>query len=195
MMLVNAPESSRHMDLEDIEKYSMGGMSEEAAGEFEEHLLICQVCRDRVMESDRYVRAMRGATRQLRHRAAPAARQRFPWTSWGFVALAAAILVLAVVALRPGGGKPEFAVSLFAIRGADTMAQAPAGAVLVLHPDLTALASPPPYRLQLVDAGGATVWQGTFPAAKLPPRHAGIYYLRLYSTGGELLREYGLAVK
>lgn len=34
------------MNAEDIEKYSMGDVLEELAADFEEHLLICQVCRD-----------------------------------------------------------------------------------------------------------------------------------------------------
>lgn len=194
-MLVNAPESSRHMDAEDIEKYSMGGISEEAAAAFEEHLLICQSCRDQVTKSDLYVRAMENAARQERQPAA--VRQPSRWHHWRLVALAAAVLVMAVTVavLRPGGGKPEFAVSLSAMRGADVIAKAPAGAVLLLHPDLTGLPVPPPYRLQLVNAAGATVWQGALPAARVSPRRAGNYYLRLYSAAGDLLREYGLTVE
>lgn len=192
MMLVNASESGRHMDVEDIEKYSMGRISEESAAQFEEHLLICQACRDRVTESDRYVRAVRSAARHVRQR--DMARQWSPGFYWRVLAFAAAVLVLAVV-LRPRGGQPDFAVSLSAMRGADVMAKAPAGAVLVLHPDLTALPIPPPYRLQLVDSAGATVWQGAGSSARVSPRRAGTYYLRLYSGAGELLREYGLTVE
>lgn len=195
MVLVNAPESSRHLDADDIEKYSIGGISEESAAELEEHLLTCQACRDRVTESDRYVRAVQNAARQLDR--AGMVRQVSASHHWRMWALAAALLVLAVTAavLRPWAGHPEVAVSLSAMRGADLTAKAPAGAVLVLHPDLTGIPASPPYRLQLVDAVGSTVWQGAFPAARVSPRRAGAYYLRLYSSGGELLREYGLTVE
>lgn len=195
MVLVNAPESSRHLDADDIEKYSLGDISEDSAAELEEHLLTCQACRDRVTESDRYVQAVRNASRQLLRESA--VRQSPAWLHWRMWALAAALLVLAVTVavLRPGATHPEFAVSLSAMRGADLVAKAPAGAVLVLHPDLTGIPAPPPYRLRLVDAVGSTVWQGASPAARVSPRHAGAYYLRLYSSGGELLREYGLTVE
>lgn len=195
-MLVNAPESSRHMEPEDIERYSTGDMSEESAAEFEEHLLICQACRDRVTESDRYVRAMKNAARRLR-RERVAGQWMWLGYGWRLWVLAAAVLLLAVTAalLRPRGNQPQFAVSLSAMRGAGLGTNAPAGAILLLHPDLTGLAAAPPYRLQLVDAAGATVWRGALPDARVPARRAGTYYLRLYSSAGELLREYGLTVE
>ncbi len=52
-MLVMLPKAIRHMDAEDIERYSMGDISEERCAQFEEHLLICETCRIRVAESDR----------------------------------------------------------------------------------------------------------------------------------------------
>lgn len=81
------------------------------------------------------------------------------------------------------------------MRGADVIAKAPSGTVLLLHPDLTGIPAPPPYRLQLVDATGATVWQRALPAARVSARRTGMYYLRIYSAAGELLREYGLRVE
>jgi hypothetical protein len=46
--------------------------------------------------------------------------------------------------------------------------------------------------LQLVDRDGREVWKGSTATAKIPAIPAGQYFLRVYSTGGELLREYGL---
>jgi len=60
------PKAIRHMEIEDVERYSMGDLSEPDSAQFEEHLLICELCRDRVRESDEWVRAMVTAARKLR---------------------------------------------------------------------------------------------------------------------------------
>jgi anti-sigma factor RsiW len=193
-MLVMASDKNRHMDAEDSERYSMGDLPEELSTQFEEHLLICEACRNRVAKSDEFVRSIERAGKQIRLGGAP--RRRPAWRQWTIL-LAAASLLLAMVVfgLSRGGGRPEFAVSLAAMRGAETMAQAPAGTPLALHPGLTGLPSSPSYRLEMVDAAGATVWRGTFPGARVPPRRAGAYFVRVYSAAGELLREYGLQVR
>jgi len=69
---------TRHMNAEEIEKYSLGGLSEEQAAPFDEHLLLCEVCRKSVEASDAYVAAMRGAARQVRQRDMPAKPGRKP---------------------------------------------------------------------------------------------------------------------
>jgi anti-sigma factor RsiW len=42
------------------------GHFDEEAEQIEEHLLICEACRRRVAESDKYVAAMRRAAKKLR---------------------------------------------------------------------------------------------------------------------------------
>jgi len=54
------------MDEEEIERYSLGGLSAEESAPFDEHLLICERCRAEVEASDAFVAAMRGAARRLR---------------------------------------------------------------------------------------------------------------------------------
>jgi hypothetical protein len=78
-------------------------------------------------------------------------------------------------------------------------ASAPAGRPLALTPDLTGLTADSAYRLEIVDEKGARTWQGQFVpaqhAAAVPAQGAGPHFVRIYSSGGELLREYGLDVK
>ena len=65
-MLAMAAKSDGHFDEEAFERYSMGTLSGEEAEQIEEHLLICEACRGRVAESDKYVAAMRRAAKKLR---------------------------------------------------------------------------------------------------------------------------------
>src|SRR5271157_2451662 len=194
-MLVIAPKTSRHMDAEEIEKYSMGDIPEELSARFEEHLLLCAACRNRVKESDDYVRSMQLAGGKIRGQ--PSGGGRSAWTPrWiAIFAVAALIAAVGIFGLSRGARNPAFAVSLAAMRGSEPMAKVPAGAPLVLNPDLTGLPVSVSYRVEVVDAVGNTVWRGAFPVAKVPPRRAGIYFVRIYAGGGELLREYGLRIR
>ena len=49
----------RHMDAEDLERYSIGNSSEEESEPLEEHLLTCDDCRERLRETDDYLFALR----------------------------------------------------------------------------------------------------------------------------------------
>jgi hypothetical protein len=55
----------RHLNSEEIELYSRGTVSEVESASFEEHLLLCERCRQLVEESDTYVAAIRAAAKQL----------------------------------------------------------------------------------------------------------------------------------
>ena len=65
--------AAHHMDSEQIERYSLGDIPEREAAPFDEHLLVCGLCRTKVEASDAYIAAMRGAaslTRQADRQAA-----------------------------------------------------------------------------------------------------------------------------
>ena len=64
--LTMAGDAGRHLGEATIEKYSLGRLSARKTAEIEEHLLICESCRQSVAASDRYVAAMRTAARNLR---------------------------------------------------------------------------------------------------------------------------------
>jgi anti-sigma factor RsiW len=54
-----------HPDDEVVEAYAMGRLEEPVLSEYEEHLLICDRCQERLQQIDEYVDAMRRATRRL----------------------------------------------------------------------------------------------------------------------------------
>jgi anti-sigma factor ChrR (cupin superfamily) len=65
-VLVNQTDQERHPDDAEIEKYSLGVLDEVAAGELEQHVLICHDCQDRVAEMDAEIQGMRAAAREIR---------------------------------------------------------------------------------------------------------------------------------
>jgi hypothetical protein len=159
-----------HIAAEELEGYSLGHIPEQQAGRLEEHLLICDTCRQRLEENDSYNSAMRQAAAQLQD--SPARPERRPWSfprllPATVVALACIVLAAGAalgVALRgSNSAAPPFAVNLAATRGAGIEAKAPAGRTLALRPDLTGLA----FRLEMVDRLGNRVWQGSATAQGL----------------------------
>lgn len=55
-----------HLDGERMQLYSLGLLHGPEVAGFEQHLLICHVCQDRLAETDIYVRSMQSAARQIR---------------------------------------------------------------------------------------------------------------------------------
>jgi hypothetical protein len=193
-----------HVNEEEIERYSLEAMPEEAIAPFEEHLLICPSCQHRLAQTDVYVSAMRQASARLR---AMPLKRGLPWLR--FPRLVPAVAGLAMVMVAAGlwlgrvdvGEAHPFTVDLTATRGAAAGATAPAGRWLLLRLDLANLPASPGYRLEMVDRSGNRVWQATVPARgpkadfKVPGTHPGVYFVRLYRPPGELLREYGVEVQ
>jgi anti-sigma factor ChrR (cupin superfamily) len=64
--LIMAHSPDRHPDKEAIEKYSLGAWSARRRAEIEEHLLLCDPCRQAVTASDAYVAAMTKAAAKVR---------------------------------------------------------------------------------------------------------------------------------
>jgi hypothetical protein len=189
----------RHMEAEDLERYSVGNSSEDESEPLEEHLLTCDDCRERLRETDDYLVALRTTASQLRRDEKFAARREWKFPAW-FPALAAvACLLLVMFAFRfERPAEPVVAVSLTALRS-NGSGGAPAGRELMLYPDLTGLTDSSSYRLEIVDQTGRPVRQGTLVRAqhgiRIPRLGAGLYFVRVYLPSGELLREYGLQIQ
>ena len=188
----------RHMDEEELEQYSLGASSPESAAAIEEHLLICQECRDQLRKSDEYVVALRSAAAHERL-AARSGERRFGLWLPAVAALACGLLLFAVIGYRTAPAGPAVAVDLIAMRGAGTTGTAPAGRSLLLHPDLTGLPASYAYRIQVVDQNGREVRQSLMEAARgtvqFTGLSAGTHFVRVYLPGGDLLREYGLEIR
>lgn len=194
--MAKVPERNCTWDDESLEKYSMGTLPAAEVVELEEHLFVCEPCQARLAQAEAFANAMRSAAVQLCHERPEREgwRRLFP-KLMPALAAAAVVLLLGLAGLRwihPSGAAPPFAVRLEALRGAGPGSKAPAGRPLTIEPDLTGLPPAASYNLQLVDRDGREVWKGSTATAKIPAIPAGQYFLRVYSTGGELLREYGL---
>lgn len=190
--------TNRHMEDEEVERYSMNEMTEEESVPFEEHLLTCAACRTRVEEADAYVSAMAGAARQIRSAAIRDPMPRQWWMArplWAATVAAAGIVILA--STTDLIQKPEpLAVSLQAVRGTSPGAKVQANHPLLLTPDLTGIAQSNSYSLEIVNENGEQVFRAVMsqPPVKAPKLAAGIYFVRISSDTGGLLREYGLKV-
>jgi hypothetical protein len=120
---------------------------------------------------------------------------------------AAVLLVLASTAViwriqhSPVGAQAA-TIRLIALRGGEgNIARAPAGRPLELVFGRSDLEADLSYRAELVDASGRDIWSGNVRIAGQSlslridgPLRAGSYWVRLYSSSGELLREFGLRI-
>ena len=193
--IVMMPETHRHMDTEEMERYSLGKLGLSDVERIEEHLLVCEQCRRQLEETELYVKAMRQASEELGLQP-----KRRPWWRRNAPAmtLAACAIAIVVLALPRPAQLPPLAVDLQATRS-DTVQTAPAGRPLWLRPDLTGLPPVLSYRLEVVDRDGGPTWGGiVIPAdagANIPRQRPGTYFIRVYTRGDELLREYTLEIK
>jgi hypothetical protein len=184
-----------HLSDGEIERYSMGRSPDAELDRCDEHLLICGPCRRLVERADVFVCAMRRAAALSPER--PRIRRGWFHLPQLIPVLAALAALLIAVWLRshyPVPLPPTATVLLTASRGPGIQIHAPAGTPLVLQPDLSGLPVWPSYRLEVVDAAGARLWEGRYPGAAAPKMRPGVYFVRLYSPAGELYREYGLEI-
>lgn len=201
-----------HTDDELLEKYSLGTLREPEIGEFEEHLLLCDSCQDRLEQMDGYVAAMQSASSKLRREQPSDGRERWRILSYPFgwparvwaPAFAVLFLVLLVGDQWRLANMQPVHVMLEAKRGAEGSAfsKAPAGKHLVLEVDLTQLPNSSVYRMEIVDPAGnpvlespATAQNGQISLPVATRLSRSLYYVRLYSQSDELLREFGLRVE
>jgi hypothetical protein len=200
------PQSEQHLSEDAFEAYSLGRLREPECGQFEEHLLVCALCQERLTETDQYARSLRTAAVELRQetrerRLVRAERHRWPVLVAGLIAFAVAI----VLPWRSNRMERVQEVDLSVERGAGTrrVIQANAAEHLALNLDLTEVRHAAEYRLEVVNAAGVTVWAGIVKSSgnhlrtELPVALTqGIYWVRLYisSPAPFLLREYGLQV-
>ena len=97
---------------------------------------------------------------------------------------------------------PVATVKLVALRGGEgDVARAPAGRPLEMVFGRTDLAADHSYRAEVVNSSGRQMWNGNVRIADQSlsirvdgPLRAGAYWVRLYTSAGQLLREFGLRV-
>ena len=198
-----------HLQEDVLERYAMGTLSEQESAPVEEHLLICSACQNALAEIDEYICVARSATAAMSRKPPTGARRltrpgaaawNVPKPVWS-LGLAVVLLLLALPWYqRPD---PVTEIVLTANRG-PSLPQATANSRVLLRIDVTQIAGPAHYQLELVDPTGNPVWRSTVAARnnqvivtvpnRLPP---GQYWVRLYDSAQPptLRREYGLEVK
>ena len=195
----------RHAADEILERYSMNRLAGPELAEFEEHLMACEPCQDRLTREDSIRQLVRDGAAELQ-RPRAAVRWRLPRLAWTAGLVAAGLLVFLGIqwpSLRRSAAPPAV-ILLQTTRGTEnpTLAAAPAGKPLMLVLDLTDLQQFSEYTLEIVDAGGHPAFQSSgspqnnrLQATLSRGLAAGAYFVRVYTPARELLREYALSVR
>jgi putative zinc finger protein len=192
-----------HIEASVLTGYITGILSETETAAVEEHLLICENCRQRLDEAEyKYVAGEAARRIQRRSLADPAPIKGLRSKSAWILALAASV---ALIFLIPGKNKPTVYtdVHLESVRGPSAgIVKAEAGKPLRLHLDLTEL-SGNPLRLEIADHEGKTVWrtptelpyEKNLAVALDKKLRPGSYWVRVYGVQSRLLREFGLRLE
>jgi len=205
---MNFSNRNSHISDDALELYALKRLDEDELPAFEEHLLICDRCQDRLSDTDQYIYALKAATAVLRHEQ--------PVTQPGIIAqlvewlravpqpaLAlsfAAVLALVFIVRLPHASMEQ--VDLTATRKG-TSTHVRSGVIPELRLSAEGLTPSNSYTVEVVNASGSSVWHGSpvFKDEKMivtpgSPFSAGHYWIRLYTdtSRANMLREYSLTV-
>jgi hypothetical protein len=145
-----------HTNPEVVEMHATGAISSEGAETLEEHLLLCELCRQSLLETEADVASMR--------RAAATYRTPKVQRAWAMVPMLAAgcfLVLLAFALCWPAMQPTRLAVNLTAMRSEAGVPRVTAGRALRPHPHLIGVARCSSYRLEIVNRDGRRVWHGT----------------------------------
>jgi hypothetical protein len=197
-------ESYFHGTEDQLELYARGRLPESDLPVLEDHLLICTTCQEKLDEIGDFALGMQEA---LGTAVVPQTRG----FGWGLASLfrrpvfsmALAFVALIVVVGVFSNGRTQFAPSA-SLQLTATRGEMPS-TIPAREFDLTLSDGPReggPFRIQVVNAMGASVWGGlaeSSPAGvqfKVTQRLGqGDYFVRLYSVSGKTLREYGFHIR
>lgn len=191
-----------HPSEDALELYALRRLAEGDEAPLEEHLLICEKCRNRLEEMDEYVAALREALEHGPVTQPVALPKRMPRLAWAGVLVAAAILALALPLWRTP--EPPREVVLQSWRGAVGAgdAKVPAAAPLAVRLAGEGLPESPRYRVEVVDDRGQSIHEEMLEASRLTLSlnsglDAGHYWVRVFDPSGSRLplREYSLTVE
>ncbi|HWF11833.1 MAG TPA: hypothetical protein VG297_25370 [Bryobacteraceae bacterium] len=201
-------ELSAHGSDDQLEQYALGRLPAAEISPLEEHLMACDTCREKVDEFEAAGAAFRTAlTDDLVSAIIPRqsgfmdwllAAVRRPAVSMAF-AFAVLIAVVGLFSQVRTKLAPVATLRLTAVRS-DMPATAPARQF-----ELTLADGPKeggPFRVEIVNAEGASMWQGLAESGPAGVRvevkqrlGQGDYFVRLYTTSGAVLHEYGFRVR
>ena len=187
-----------------LELYALGRLPDSEIQRIEEHLLICNSCRDRLEDAESFALSMRDALKSQPLTPFFPGWFRSDWFSWlkpqnaMLGAFAAALLAVGLFWVANGSRiAPVASLQLTATRGSGIPSASPARELDLFFTDAVADS-----RLDVVDASGAAVWTGTLtPAdsrveAKVKQAMSpGDYFARVFTPSGQMVHEYAFKVK
>jgi hypothetical protein len=196
------PGGNVHGTDEQLELYALNRLPESEFALIEEHLIVCAACREKLDGIADFALGMReapGTERPQRRFAAQLGSFfRLPAFSMA-LAFSTLLIVIAIFSNVRTQFAPTASLQLTATRG-EMSVTVPARAF-----DLRLTDGPReggPFKVEVLNAMGLSLWTGL--AASSPvgvevnvpqPLTQGDYFVRLYSPGGEMLREYGFRVR
>jgi hypothetical protein len=188
-----------------LEEYVFGRLPRPDLPAFEEHLLICVACRDRLDAMEAITVGMKQAVgaSQAVSKSTFSRADWFPWLRRPafFMALASVALIAAISIDSNSITKfaPVATLELTASRGGMPLA-GPAREL-----DLTLSDAPREegaVRVEVVNSTGQAIWNGVAGSGAAGIRvkaerqfGPGDYFVRLYSVSGKMLREYGFRIR
>jgi hypothetical protein len=192
-----------HRTEDQLEQYALGRLADTEVNELEDHLMVCEACRERLDAIEHFSRAMREA---LTNEPVPVrlpSRDWFAWLRRPAFSMALVLAALIIVMSIFSGGKtklpPVSTLQLTANRG-EMPAVKPAREI-----DLTLRDAPReagPFRIEVVDSTGLKVWNSLADSdAQGVQVHVqqqltqGDYFVRLYTADGRMLHEYGFHIR
>ncbi len=209
-----------HLTEEILERYSLGQASEPEASLVEEHILLCDLCQEKLQEADDFVQAFRIAAPKLAAQAKIAEDSGQHtlltplvniWNSMGSflrplpvagLVAAAAVAVVLMVPRDPVSTRARV-MELRAVRS-DAASVARTSDSLTLKLDVEGLPAQQNYRVEIAGASGELVWTsqavasgGVVTVTPGPLRKAGAYWVRLLRSdeSRSLLREFALEIR
>jgi hypothetical protein len=199
-------DKSFHASDDELELYALDRLPELEVDRVEDHLIVCDPCRDRLEHIGSFALTMRETLRRF-----PAHEERewfrFEWLSRlmqpRFAMAGAFAVMLALLTGIYEARRPSLAavasLQLTATR-ANLQEVPPAREFDLTLRDFPATGGP--FRLELVDQAGTRLWAGhpeSTPGelrAKIGlPLASGVFFLRLYGDADRLVHEYGFRVK
>jgi anti-sigma factor RsiW len=207
--------SNEHVLDDILEAYALGRLQEDETDRVEDHMLVCEGCRLRLVEMESFVKATRMAAMRIREREDFFEQRLKPW--WHRVLqpmlarpvwAVAAVALLGIVFLLPMNRRNtafEQEILLSATRGSEEgQSVAAKTTTLRLRLDLRDLPPVAQYQVTIVDHLGRPVWDWKAPRVDSPHElrmqvsrqfKSGTYWVRLLDAASlKLLREYPLRV-
>lgn len=193
-----------HASDEMIERYALGNLEEPELSAFEEHLLICSECQERVETEDQFARTARAELARPPMNSVvqlPAKKSRLqPGFLWaGGLAAAACLAMMAFVSTQRPPASQE--ITLIAQRGSEVLPVVRSSAPVRLHIDTKELLPAAQYKVEVAKHDGSLL-SSTMVAGNADhlvvdagSLQAGVYWVRVHSAAGDLLREFPLNVQ